>query len=92
MSVLCPNPPSDLRFEHSQCFSSVKATASLLPMLEVVLVGEEEVGSAWICEVGWCCCSEVCLVGPDLCWHERKPAELQGSENLDERKLLKLPT
>lgn len=34
-----------------------------------------------------------CLVGPELYWLERKPAELRrGPESSDERKLLKLPT
>lgn len=35
---------------------------------------------------------EVCLLGLELYLLERKPAELQGPENLDGRKLLKLPT
>lgn len=78
-------------FEGLWRFSSVKGRAFLLPTLEVVLERKEN-GLTWGCEVGWSCCSEVCLVGPELYWLERKPAELQGPENLDERKLLKLPT
>lgn len=92
-----PLSPTELfnMFEGLWHFSSGKGRAFLLPTLEVVLVGRKENGSAWGCRAGWCCCcccSEVCLVGPELYWLERKPAELRGPENLDERKLLKLPT
>ncbi len=90
-----PSSPTELlnMFKGLQCFSSIKGRAFLLPTLEVVLVGRKENGMAWDCGVVWCCCcSEVCLVGPELYWMERKPVELQGPENLDERKLLKLPT
>lgn len=55
-----------------------------------MLEGKKEKGLAWDCRVG-CCCSEVCLVGPEVYWLERKQTELQGPKNFDERKLLKLP-
>lgn len=90
-----PSSPTELlnMFKGLQRFSSIKGRAFLLPTLEVVLVGRKENGLVWDCGAVWCCCcSEVCLVGPELYWMERKPVELRGPENLDERKLLKLPT
>lgn len=72
--------------------SHLSKAAFLLPTLEVALVGRKENESVWGCGVRWySCSSEVCLVGPELYWLERKlTAEFWGPENLDERKLLKL--
>lgn len=90
-------PPHHLLQSYLICLrgsdaSHLSKAAFLLPTLEVALVGRKENESVWGCGVRWySCSSEVCLVGPELYWLERKlTAEFWGPENLDERKLLKL--
>lgn len=88
-----PSSPTELlnMFEGLQCFSSVKGSFSFTHIRGGI--GGEE--GEWVgvgLRVRWySCSSEVCLVGPELYWLERKlTAEFWGPENLDERKLLKL--
>lgn len=69
-----PPSPTELlnMFEGLRCFSSVKGSFSFTH-IRGGIGGEGENESVWGCGVRWySCSSEVCLVGPELYWLERK--------------------